>query len=82
MNGGCPLRQLKIQLFQHLLRLLGILQLENCIGQLADRADGVEGNPGDVFGPAGRTVPLLCPVLYQPIRVANVKYFTLKKHRN
>ena len=67
MNWGCPLRQLKIQLIQQLLRLFWILQLENCVGQLTDGAYGVEGNPGVVFGPAGWAGPPPRPILHQPI---------------
>ena len=79
MNRGCPLRQLKIQLIQQLLRLFWILQLENCVGQLTDGADGVEGNPGVVFGPAGGTGPPPCPILHQPIRVAKCQKIYTEK---
>ena len=79
MNRGGPLRQLKIQLIQQLLRLFWILQLENCVGQLTDGADCVEGNPGVVFGPAGWTGPPPRPILHQPIRVAKWQKFTQRK---
>ena len=69
MNRSCPMRQFQLLMLHQLFHLLRILQLEDCVRKLTDRADSIEGNPGIFFRPAGRTAPPSFPILHQPIRV-------------
>ena len=61
------MRQLQLHLFHQLLHFFRIFQLEDCVGQLADRTDSIVGQPGVLLGPSHRCDLLAGAVLYEPV---------------
>ena len=67
MNRSCPMRQFQLLMLHQLFHLLRILQLEDCVRKLTDRADSIEGQPGILLGPGSWTLLLSCPAPHQPV---------------